>query len=110
MALDAGVETSQAAGADVVLMNMQYSPRTESMIPVGPYVDDMRAVALQQQVPLFDRFAIMHYWAEQGMFDFYAAGKDNALAQRVHDCLGRAIARLVIENGHLQPFTVRPVR
>jgi lysophospholipase L1-like esterase len=103
-ALDSGVETLQSGGADVILMNMQYSPRTESMIAVGPYVDDMRAVAQQREVPLFDRFAIMRYWADEGAFDFYAAGRDNGLAQRVHDCLGRAIGRLVVAAGHLQPF------
>ena len=103
-ALEAGVETLQAGGADVILMNMQYSPRTESMISVGPYVDEMRAVAQQRDIPLFDRFAIMRYWSDEGAFDFYAAGRDNGLAQRVHDCLGRAIGAVVIANGHLQPF------
>jgi lysophospholipase L1-like esterase len=103
-ALEGGVYVLQAAGADVILMNMQYSPRTESMIAVGPYMDEMRAVAQQRDIPLFDRFAIMRYWSDEGAFDFYAAGKDNGLAQRVHDCLGRAIGALVIEDGHLQPF------
>jgi ABC-type amino acid transport substrate-binding protein len=103
-ALEAGVDTLQAGGADVILMNMQYSPRTESMIQVGPYADDMRAVAQQREVPLFDRFAIMRYWADEGAFDFYAAGRDTGLAQRVHDCMGRAIGRLVIATGHLQSF------
>jgi lysophospholipase L1-like esterase len=104
VALETGVETLQAGGADVILMNMQYSPRTESMIPLSPYGDEMRAVAQQREVPLFDRFAIMRYWADEGAFDFYAAGKDNGLAQRVHDCLGRAIGALVIEDGHLQSY------
>jgi hypothetical protein len=103
-ALEDGVEALQAGGSDVMLMNMQYSPRTESMISVGPYVDEMRAVAQQRDVPLFDRFAIMRYWSDEGAFDFYATGKDNGLAQRVHDCLGRAIGALVIEDGQLQPF------
>ena len=103
-ALEVGVETLQAGGADVILMNMQYSPRTESMIAVAPYVDEMRAVAQQRDVPVFDRFAIMRYWSDEGAFDFYAAGKDNGLAQRVHDCLGRAVGALVIEDGHLQSF------
>ena len=109
-ALEAGVETLQAGGADVILMNMQYSPRTESMIPVGPYGDEMRAVAQQRDVPLFDRFSIMRYWADEGVFDFYAAGKDNGLAQRVHDCVGRAIGALVIEAAHLQPFVNKASR
>jgi hypothetical protein len=103
-ALEAGVDILQTGGADVMLMNMQYSPRTESIIAVGPYVDEMRAVAQQRDVALFDRFAIMRNWSDEGAFDFYAAGRDNGLAQRVHDCLGRAIGTLVIEDGHLQPF------
>jgi len=103
-ALEAGIETLQNRGADVILMNMQYSPRTESMIPVGPYVDEMRAMAQQRDIPLFDRFAIMRYWSDEGAFDFYAAGRDNGLAQRVHDCLGRAIGTLIIADGHLEPF------
>ena len=104
VALETGVESLHAAGADVILMNMQYSPRTESMIAVAPYVDEMRAVAEQRGVPLFDRFAIMRYWADEGAFDFYAAGRNNDLALRVHDCLGRALASLIVEAGHLQAF------
>jgi hypothetical protein len=104
VAVDKGVDALRGAGADVVLMNMQYSPRTESMIAVGPYADEMRAVAQQREVPMFDRFAIMRYWADEGAFDFSSAGRDNGLAQRVHDCLGRAIGMLVIAAGHLQAF------
>ena len=60
--IDEGVAALQNAGADVVLMNLQYSPRTETMISVPPYLDNMRVVAQQHDVPLFDRFAIMHQW------------------------------------------------
>jgi len=104
IALQKGVDTLLSAGTDVVLMNMQYSPRTESMIAVGPYADGMHAVAQQREVPLFDRFSIMRYWADEGTFDFNAAGRDNTLAQRVHDCLGRTIGTLIIAAGRLQAF------
>jgi len=50
-------------------MNLQYSPRTETMISVPPYLDNMRVVAQQHDVPLFDRFAIMHQWNDSGDFD-----------------------------------------
>jgi len=108
-ALEQGVEALRAGGADVVLMNMQYSPRTETMIAVSRYADTMRALAHQQMVPLFDRFAIMRYWADHGSFDFYASGRDNGLARRVHDCIGRALAKLIIEAGRLA-VEPRPVR
>ena len=60
---------SRRRRSDVILMNMQYSPRTESMIAVAPYADVMRIVALQHEIPLFDRFAIMKHWSELGTFD-----------------------------------------
>ena len=63
----------QNAGADVVLMNLQYSPRTETMISVPPYLDNMRVVAQEHDVPLFDRFAIMRQWNDQGEFDLFSA-------------------------------------
>jgi hypothetical protein len=80
----------------VVLINAQYSPRTESMIALGTYAEDMRWVALQQEVLLFDRFSIMKLWADLGTFDLYSATKKLDIAERVHDCIGRLLADLVI--------------
>ena len=102
-ALEEGVETLHKAGVDVILMNMQYSPRTDIMVALGPYADNMRVVAQQHEIPLFDRLAVMRHWSDTGAFDLYAAGKDNVLAHRVHDCIGRAIASMIIDAAHLGP-------
>ena len=96
-ALDRGINTARSAGADVVFVNQQYSPRTESMIALGTYAENMRWVAVQQEVPLFDRFSIMKLWADLGTFDLYSATKKLDMAERVHDCIGRLLADLVIE-------------
>jgi hypothetical protein len=102
-AVDEGVAAVQNAGADVVLVNLQYSPRTETMISASPYLDNMRVVAQQHDVPLFDRFAIMHHWNDQGDFDLFSASHGIDLAKRVHDCLGRALSQFVIDAAHLNP-------
>jgi hypothetical protein len=102
-AVDEGVAALQNAGADVVLMNLQYSPRTETMISASPYLDNMRVVAQQHDVPLFDRFAIMRNWNDSGDFDLFSASHGIELAKRVHDCLGRALSKFVIEAAHLNP-------
>jgi hypothetical protein len=102
-AVDEGVAALQKAGVDVVLMNLQYSPRTETMISVPPYLDNMRVVAQQHDVPLFDRFAIMHQWNDQGDFDLFSASHGIELAKRVHDCLGRALSTFVIDAAHIGP-------
>ena len=99
-----GVEAVQAGLADIILMNMQYSPRTESMLPLGGYADNMRWVAREREVPLFDRLAIMRHWYDNGAIDLYAATKDVSVAKRVHDCIGRALASMIVEAARLEPF------
>jgi len=102
-AVDEGVVALQNAGADVILMNPQYSPRTETMIAPEPYLDNMRVVAQQHDAPLFDRFAIMRQWNESGEFDLFSTVRGIDLAKRVHDCLGRALSTFVIDAAHINP-------
>jgi hypothetical protein len=101
-AVDEGVVALQKAGANVVLMNLQYSPRTETMISAPPYLDNMRVVAQEHDVPLFDRFAIMRHWSDAGDFDLTSTSHGIDLAKRVHDCLGRALSKFVIDAAHVK--------
>jgi lysophospholipase L1-like esterase len=103
VALDDGVDKVRAADADVVFMNMQYSPRTEAMLAVTAYADAMRIVALKREAVLFDRFTIMKRWNEGGVFDLYGATRTTNIAERVHDCLGRLLANVVIAGAKLAP-------
>ncbi len=96
-ALEKGIGAAKAAGAETVLVNAQYSPRTESMIALGNYAEIMRWVAVQHEMPLFDRFAIMKLWADFGTFDFFSATKNLDMAGRVHDCIGQLLAALVVD-------------
>jgi hypothetical protein len=102
-AVDEGVAAVQNAGADVVLINLQYSPRTETMISAPPYLDNLRVVAQQHEVPLFDRFAIMRHWNEAGDFDLFSTSHGVDLAKRVHGCLGRALSKFVLDAARLGP-------
>jgi len=100
-ALNEGVAALQNAGADVVLVNLQYSPRTETMISAPPYLDNMRVVAQQHSVPLFDRFAIMRHWNDAGDFDLFSTFHGTDMAKRVHACLGRALSKFVLDAARL---------
>lgn len=102
-AVDRGVTALKNGGADVVLMNPQYSPRTDTMISAGPYLDNLRAVADERDIPLFNRFAIMRQWDEQGEFDLFSAARGPGLAKRVHDCIGRALAHFVLRAASFGP-------
>jgi lysophospholipase L1-like esterase len=93
--LEDGILLARKRGADVILVNAQYSPRTESMIALMNYTENIRSVAVQYGVPLFNRFGIMKLWADLDTFRFMDARNKLDTAQRVHDCIGRLLADLV---------------
>jgi len=106
-ALDTGIAALQAADADVLLVNLQYNPRMETVLSVSPYNDTMRVVAQQYDIPIFDRFSIMRHWSDAGDFDLFGPVHGLAIAKRVHDCIGRSLATMVIEASRINPAELR---
>jgi hypothetical protein len=98
--LDDGIALLQKSGNDVVLMNLQYSPRVETLLAAAAYVDTMRVVAEQRGIPLFDRFSIMRAWSESGNFDLFGS-HGSGVAKRVHECLGQALSKLIVADAHM---------
>jgi len=84
-------------GADVIFVNPQYSPRTDAVVATAPYTEAMRWVATADGINLFDRQAVMREWGELGTFDLHAATKSLDTAAKVHDCIGRLLADLVLQ-------------
>jgi hypothetical protein len=105
-----GVEPDDFRSSLVILMNMQFSPRTESMLDVSAYADVMHVVAQQRGAMLFDRLGLMHYWNDAGTFDLYTATKKYDMARRVHDCIGWALASQIINAAHLDAVRMQTTR
>src|SRR3981081_328567 len=63
----------------------------------------MRVGAETDHVPLFDRLAIRRHWNDSGDFGLFSASHGLELAKRVHDCLGRALSKFVIDAARLNP-------
>lgn len=100
-ALGEGLDALRADKIDAVLINMQYSPRTDAMIALGGYLDVMRFAAMQHESLLFDRLDVMKNWNEAGIFDLHADTKTTEVAERVHDCIGRLLADLIVDGAGL---------
>jgi hypothetical protein len=98
--LDSGVAALQNGGADVVLVNQQFSPRTDFMFDGAPYTENMRWVSRTRDTPLFNRYEVMKYWGETGAFDLTAL-KNDGTYEKVHRCIGRLIADLVMRAASL---------
>jgi acyl-CoA thioesterase I len=92
--LEAGIAALRAHDVEVMLVDMQYSRRTASIIGFERYLAAMHRTADVDDVYLFKRFDIMKFWSDNGTFNFEDVQKaDRArLAAEVYDCLARRIA------------------
>jgi hypothetical protein len=95
-----GVSLIRADKIDIILMNQQYSPRTDFMFDGTPYTDNMRWVAQSKDISLFNRYEIMKYWADHGVFDLNAMKSDGTY-EKLHKCLGGLLADFVLRGASL---------
>lgn len=92
--LEAAVAIIRKRGADVILVNPQFSPRTSFLTNYDAMNDRIRRVAAYSDTPLFNRYDIMRYWSENNTFDFTAL-KNDGTYEAVHRCLGRVLAEFI---------------
>ena len=98
-ALTRGLDALHQADADVILMDMQFSPVTSSMANLEGYRRLMTWLSQVRDVPLFRRYEIMHYWYDAGVFDLGADDKAEQIrtANLVHACLARLLAEAIMD-------------
>jgi lysophospholipase L1-like esterase len=61
-----GIARIKAAGADVMLMNLQYAPAVLQHENYREMLHLLGIIAYAEDVPLLPRFALMRHWAEDG--------------------------------------------
>ena len=93
-ALSAGLADLRDHKFDVMLINMQYSRDTASVINFEPYLDALQHEADVDDVYLFRRFEMMRYWSETGVFQLAEVppARRAALVAQVYNCLGERLA------------------
>jgi acyl-CoA thioesterase I len=108
-ALDTGLDRVDAAGADAVLIDPQFSRFLRANANVEPYREAMRLAAAAHNAPLVRRYDLMHAWAEADKVDLERAPRSArvAVADRLNDCLAQAVAE-VLARGVEEAKTQRP--
>lgn len=95
--LSDGAQAVQAAGADLVLVDPQYSRFLQTNSNLDPYFQALQQVAAMPGVVLFHRFDLMRGWANDGAIDLERTSRSDRekAIGTLHACLGRHLARLV---------------
>jgi lysophospholipase L1-like esterase len=96
-ALQEGIDQLRSSPTEIVLMDMQYSRLTHSVIYFNRYLVLMRGIADVNDIPLFPRHKIMYDWAEMGVLDTTERTPEarRAFADKLYRCIGRAMADFV---------------
>jgi hypothetical protein len=98
-ALRNGLAAARAAGAEVVLMDPQFSRFLRANADVEAYRDTMRLMAAAAGAQVFSRWSIMLGWAESDRLDLERAprARRTALTDELNDCLARALVEFVLD-------------
>ena len=92
--LQNGIDELKARGIDVILVDMQFSHSTATVIDFERYLNALHRVGDVNDVNVFPRFDVMRYWSEQNVFNFDGAEKSEraALAAKVYECIAGKLA------------------
>jgi len=94
-----GIAELKNAGADVVLMDLQYVPKVLAKSETQGMEDQLATTAKQANIDLFERFAIMRNWHEVQHipFDAFAAPDQLHMNDWGYGCVARLLADAIAE-------------
>jgi hypothetical protein len=92
--LETGIARIRAAGADIILINLQYAPSIARIVDLEPYREAVRRVGEANDVPVLDRYEMMRAWSASGVLDLDATTPEVRVqvARDLFDCVAAALA------------------
>ena len=85
----------RGAGADLILMTLQYAPSVARVVNLPPYRAAVIRAAETADLPVFDRYELMRFWSDNAVLDLDAtdAAERTRVARKVYDCMADLLAR-----------------
>jgi acyl-CoA thioesterase I len=95
--LQDGLEELKNRAIDSILVDMQFSRSSATLINFDGYLKALHRVGDLADVYVLPRYEMMRYWSEQNVFNFDDVAADDRakLAARVYDCLGRKLTEII---------------
>jgi hypothetical protein len=96
--LEEGAEAVAKAGADLVLIDPQFSRFLRANADLSPYETVLQQMTTSPGVTLFHRFDLTQEWVTEGQVDLERVSRDqrDATVALLNNCLGQALAQYVL--------------
>lgn len=100
--LSNGAAEVESAGANLILIDPQFSRFLQTNSNLDPYTQALVQTASMPGVGLFRRYDLMRIWANEGQIDLERTPRADRrrMVQTLHACLGAALARMVSAGAH----------
>ncbi len=96
--LRAGIDIGHSLGANFVMMNLQYVPAVVALPDEEEYARVMSEVAKEKHAGLFNRFAIMRSWYNDGMpYAQFVTNDGLHLNDFGQKCIGKLLSMAILE-------------
>jgi acyl-CoA thioesterase-1 len=89
----------RAAGADLILMTLQYAPSVARVINLFPYRSAVVHAGEAAVVPVLDRYGLMRFWSDNGFLDLDATKSEDRVqvARKLYDCMAEILTEGIID-------------
>jgi len=96
-ALQGGIDELKTRSIDIILIDMQFSRSTATIIDFERYLHTVHQIGEVNELYVLPRFEMMRYWSEQNVFNFDGVAKNerSSLAASVYECIGRRLAEAI---------------
>ena len=84
----------RSAGADLILMTLQYAPSVARVINLAPYRSAVIRAGEMAGVPVLDRYELMRFWSDNDFINLDATEADDRIqvARKLYDCMAEILA------------------
>src|ERR1051326_2196160 len=87
----------RGAGADLILMTLQYAPSVSRLVNLGPYRMAVIRSGDEAGIPVLDRYELMRFWSDSGFLDLDVTNADDRIrvSRTLYDCLAEILANAI---------------
>lgn len=92
-----GIDAIHAAGADVILLDMQFAPSIARIVNTAPYREALHGTAAAHDVSVLRRYDLMVQWSDKGIMNLDAKdGTERQLvARQLFGCIATTLSSAI---------------
>jgi hypothetical protein len=89
----------RSAGADLILMTLQYAPSVARVVNLFPYRGAVIRVGEMAAVPVLDRYELMRFWSDNDFLNLDVTEAEDRVrvARKLYDCMAEILAEAIVD-------------